>query len=293
MIGTQTMEAKAQRRYLIISGQDNLAGLRRYLGKKEPGVIAAALGFWKRQGGLLSQADIDRMISTLVAPSGILKAWEKMNEEFVREEISPEHIDALEFSAKDIEQRIRRIQQKADLPTTEAIRKWLATQAGALITRLDAEIRLSINGILRAGVIETPLSPYQLSKLIRPLIGLTDRWSKAVLNRYNTLLGSGMDAAKALAEADKYATFLHKVRGMNIARTELAEAYNEGQLSALKETGEAIKKRWATADDERVCPICADMDGEERDLNAEFSCGKQRPPAHPGDRCSLEYEMVR
>jgi len=299
MNGTQTIEAKAQRRYLIISGQDNLAGLRRYLGPREPKVIKAALKLWRDQSALISREDADRMAQTGSVPENLLRAWEQQNSDFVHETLVPEWIDGFEITSKDIEQRIKRLQQKALLPRA-AIQKWVNDHKSGLITALDKEGKEAIAAVLKTAQ-ELNLNPYHLSLLLRSpisqegniFIGLFPRWAKAVIHRYWDLKIAGFTHEQAWAQSRKYKEFLTKVRGLMIARTELAEAYNEGQLAALKGTGETIKKRWATADDERLCLGCSELDGEERDLNAEFSNGKQRPTAHPSCRCSLEYELVR
>jgi hypothetical protein len=143
------------------------------------------------------------------------------------------------------------------------------------------------------------MSPFQLSKLIRPHIGLTERFSQTVSRRYGALIDSGVSAEQALAEAEKYATFLHKVRGMMIGRQELAMAYGEGQWQALVDAQNAgtitdrVVKTWATADDERTCDECAGMDGEQQDLNVEFSNGVMHNPAHICCRCSNMHEIIR
>lgn len=47
------------------------------------------------------------------------------------------------------------------------------------------------------------------------------------------------------------------------------------------------KKRWTVTADDRLCPICAPMQGIEVPLDAAFPGGVQGPPRHPQCRCAL------
>ena len=112
--------------------------------------------------------------------------------------------------------------------------------------------------------------------------------------------------ADVLSRADQmaatYAGRQHRYRAMNIARTELAMAYNEGAIGAVEAAqaqgymGDMVKV-WLTADDERVCPICAPLDGVEVNINAFFTGNTNRaplriPPAHPQCRCAVDFVEV-
>jgi SPP1 gp7 family putative phage head morphogenesis protein len=81
-----------------------------------------------------------------------------------------------------------------------------------------------------------------------------------------------------------------------IARTETMQAANDGQLDAWDQAQEAglltgdEKKEWITTPDDRICPICDDMDGEQVGLDEEFDVDGDSldgPPAHPNCRCTV------
>jgi SPP1 gp7 family putative phage head morphogenesis protein len=102
---------------------------------------------------------------------------------------------------------------------------------------------------------------------------------------------------KAREAAAKYAAKQHRYQAMNIARTELAYAYNAGSYGATKDAQaqgyiDDCKKTWLTAYDERVCPICGTIEGESVNMDALFSIGKRLPPAHPSCRCAVAYEEI-
>ena len=82
-------------------------------------------------------------------------------------------------------------------------------------------------------------------------------------------------------------------RSETISATETTRAATEGEesvLADLRKQGAAITSLWRTSEDERVCPICRPLDGEDQHLwSQKFSMG---PPAHPRCRCWLEHHIT-
>lgn len=76
-------------------------------------------------------------------------------------------------------------------------------------------------------------------------------------------------------------------RAKRIAETEVTRAYAEGNMAAWQAAGIIQQRRWETAADERVCPVCGPLQGQERGLNEPFDGGIMNPPAHPRCRCWL------
>lgn len=82
-----------------------------------------------------------------------------------------------------------------------------------------------------------------------------------------------------------------------IARTESMNAANEGQLQLWDQAAEdglinpnTAQKEWIVGDDEKLCPICQDMDGEQVGLDEDFNVDGEdidAPPAHPNCRCTV------
>ena len=70
-------------------------------------------------------------------------------------------------------------------------------------------------------------------------------------------------------------------RGKMIARTEVSRAANEGAVKEYKKGG-IEKVRWITSNDDRTCPICAPLDGQEYSI-------EDYPviPQHVMCRCTL------
>jgi SPP1 gp7 family putative phage head morphogenesis protein len=72
-----------------------------------------------------------------------------------------------------------------------------------------------------------------------------------------------------------------------IAVTEVTRAFAEGNMRAWRETGVVQKRRWNTANDELVCPICGPLNGKVVGMDEPFAPGIDSPPAHPRCRCWL------
>ncbi len=86
------------------------------------------------------------------------------------------------------------------------------------------------------------------------------------------------------------------IRANSIAVTETTRAFAEGERQAgielhSKYPDVPVLKTWFTNVDERVCPICGGLDGQEVDINEPFIFeGEEfdQPPAHPNCRCWMQ-----
>lgn len=292
------VEIKAARRRIIISGAEASLSLRRFLGPKEPVVLRDVLRLWKTQAAMISERDIRGMMSSGQTPHDLIAAFERMNADAFNEKIGPVAIAGMESAADDMGRHLKRVLPKSDFLPKPFIQEFVNQRGASLITRLNQDMKDAISSILKQYVIQEPMGYFPLSKMIRTNIGLTERFSNAVSKRYNDLIAQGFTADQALADAERYAAFLHNVRAMNIARTELAEAYGEGQIDVLRNARDdgtitaRIEKTWATADDERVCDECGGLDGESVGLDENFSNGSDRNPAHNSCRCVVEYSIL-
>jgi SPP1 gp7 family putative phage head morphogenesis protein len=74
-------------------------------------------------------------------------------------------------------------------------------------------------------------------------------------------------------------------RAMTIARTEIIRAHAEGQLDAMEDLGVTevgVMVEWSTAGDDRVCPLCAPMEG----VVLKIREARGIIPRHPNCRCA-------
>jgi len=78
------------------------------------------------------------------------------------------------------------------------------------------------------------------------------------------------------------------VRSQMIATTEATRMFAEGNLAGWRESGVVSGKRWNTAADELVCPICAPLEGQVVGLDDPFGDEFSDPPAHVNCRCGIQ-----
>ena len=82
-------------------------------------------------------------------------------------------------------------------------------------------------------------------------------------------------------------------RALKIAVTEITRAYAQGQRIAGRELKKQfpdvkVTKKWFTNNDDRVCEICAPLDGQEVELDEDYDSEGTKidePPAHISCRC--------
>ncbi len=206
--------------------------------------------------------------------------------------------------------------------------RWAETNTGRLITGITTETRQAIAGIVRDGLIQG-IPPRTQARQIRRIVGLTQRDADAVNRFLNGQLDAGIKPDRAEAMADRMRNRLLRRRAENIARTETIAASSQGQLQAWRDAADSglinrntTRRVWIATEDERLCPICAVLDGQTVGFRDEFVSHHQAtgfdikrvgtkqgtpvldiqvqglkplknpvttltPPAHPSCRCSV------
>lgn len=177
-----------------------------------------------------------------------------------------------------------------------------------LVTGITRESQRAIRRII-FNAIRDGLAPRDSAKLIRDVIGLTERQALAVDN-----LRRGLgDRKGAERTVERYSRRLLKDRALNIARTETMRASNRGQQLLWDEMVKdglidtrRFQQRWLTTPDDRLCPRCAPMNGQVVALGGRFNETERgvlpservpfvgettlSPPLHP--RCFPAEQLV-
>ncbi len=203
-----------------------------------------------------------------------------------------------------------------DLVNPEAVR-WAKQASSKLIANISKETREAIRVIIMRAFTEgIPVD--QLTRMLMPMIGLTDQSTHAVLNLRRAMIGykdiqgrmiggpgrkiwagktairvplEGASQELILKRMREYSGRLLRQRARMIARTETIGASNEGQRLLWKQAvgrgllNEDMGREWITTPDERLCYICESLHGEVVGLDEPFSVGVIGPPAHVGCRC--------
>jgi hypothetical protein len=157
---------------------------------------------------------------------------------------------------------------------------WIQQYAGEQITLISQNTRLAVRTILREGFSEGT-SVQRLAGELKQHLGLTRPQLRSLRNLEARLQARGLSAREVerqLAIARRVAI---RQRALNVARTEALAAASAGQ-QLLWERAEAqglfapdtARRSWLTARDEKVCPICGPMDGQQRGLHEPFQSGE-------------------
>jgi hypothetical protein len=191
---------------------------------------------------------------------------------------------------------------------------WLTQRQSGLAVDFIKAQRLSAGRQLKS-LIDIGESPAQVKKLMQAMTGMTPRSAENMLIRYNQLLKDGVPKFRAVTIVEAQARFLAENRALNFANTELASGFNQGAhntvVSAIDAgaiTSTRLIKRWWTAEDDRVCPLCEPLHGKvvgfetafntqlEQSLQQRLPTNQryfsfQEPPLHNNCRCAIIYEV--
>lgn len=171
---------------------------------------------------------------------------------------------------------------------------WAREKVAKLITEITTTARQTVRETVAEGI-TTGRTVEQIGRQLRLVVGLTTR-DALLISRF---IDENRQLKRELLEAraTRLAAKKLNARARLIARTEVMEATNAGQVAAWKNAAasglldESLMKEFiATAD---ACPTCAALDGERVPVNSAFSFGKLNPPVHPACRCAVGLVEVR
>lgn len=172
---------------------------------------------------------------------------------------------------------------------------WAQQHAGELVTAITAE-QLEVLRTFVINTLESGKSVKSLKRELQNVIGLTEPQARKFARVLET---EGKTKAFAYARKAKIQ------RADVIARTEVMKASNQGQQMAWQQAKAAgviddtLVKEWITTYDDRTCPICRPMDGQQQPIDGSFvlpdGSTVLTPPAHPRCRCAhgLNAKSVR
>ena len=144
-------------------------------------------------------------------------------------------------------------------------------------------------------------TPNQIANEIVDHIGLNDRQSIALMNYQSGLESKNVSPKKIEALTERYSNQLLKQRATTIARTEIQNANNRGQLAVWTEAQnegllnmDETFKIWQT--DRSPCPSCKAMNGKKVKLNEKWVLSDGRTvdvPSenHPNCYCFQTLEL--
>ena len=287
-----------KRRVCKAGGQEVLEQLRAFLDAAEPELAAFLVSLWGYQGNAVTYRALREAILRGDLDPAMVEAWQQDYVRFVRERLRPAWEAAMEAATQELATRYNWVFD----PMGDGVRQWTENRAADFVTACTSDQIEGLRAVVRMAAVLENVSVDELARVIRPMVGLYHGQTVANLNYYNTLIESGVSAAKARDKALRYAGRQHRYRAFMIARTELAFAYNQGAYWGTVQAREQgllpeMVKVWATAADERVCPVCGGLDGVKRAMDAPFPFQTRltdpqvrlMPPAHPNCRCAVKF----
>ena len=150
------------------------------------------------------------------------------------------------------------------------------TATAELVTAVGDETKAAIRSIMGRSFSEG-IPPRDAGRLIRPLIGLTERDANAVANMWSRMTEDGEDEGKVDRVVGRYADRLLARRAETISRTETIRAAQIGQEETWLQAAEQglidadrATRVWLAAESPRTCPICEFLDGQERKFDEPF-----------------------
>jgi hypothetical protein len=174
--------------------------------------------------------------------------------------------------------------------------KVAARQAGRLIRGVSDETIAAVRSVIRRSIAEG-IPPYDAARMIRSVVGLTERQAQAAMSYRAELVNSGLTLAKVDKLVERYAEKKIAERAETIARTEILDALNDGALEGWAQAkAEGLLGDGATKEaivyDDGTCTqdICPPLEGVAIPLDQEFQTVAgpfMAPPFHPRCRCTL------
>lgn len=281
-----------------------LRRLRSFLDANEPSLVRILVNTWQTQGKAITYKELREAILAGEISADYLDEWMQDYTALVAEHMLPAWEKAITAGVAVLEQTYPAWHFD---PMGAGVRAWTESHAAEFVTNVTTTQIEGLRAVVRRAAVLEDMSVDELSRVIRPMVGLTQQQSVANMKYYETLLANGTSTKRAQDLAIRYAARQHRYRGYNIARTELAFAYNQASYEGTKQAqaagymGETVKV-WCTADDEQVCSICGGLEGKIIAMDEDFDFKtklagrndtiRRVPPAHPGCRCSVMYKEI-
>lgn len=277
--------------------KDVLQGLSDYADSHidEPAQILARV--WKEQRNAISYQEIREGVIKGDLDESVIQKWMQDYSRMAAVEFIPIWMAAAEAGGRG-QPLANNLKGFSYNPQAKGVRRWVLDHSGEMITAITGEQRAAVRAMI-GRAIDGKYTVDELSRVIRPCIGLNRPQSQANLRYYETIRDNLLDnhprmkvesaQKQAREKAVKYAERQHRQRAYMVAETELVTAYNQGNEQAVRQAQEqgklgTVRRIGSTADDERVCPRCAEKHGKEIPLEDGI------PPWHPRCRCAIAYE---
>ena len=284
---------------IILQDRRGYFELRNYINIRKGQIAGSFRRLSRDMGSLITPDSMKRVIDLGGFQGDMRDGWTKMISAFVGKSVMPEHHRAITTGTDNVRKRLRASMKQETPSVMESVGIWVNEQGGTLIVNLTGAQMGNAQAVIHAQVIWGVTSPYQLAQMMKPMVGLTEREAMACTKFYQGLISEGISQREAIGQLERYARLLHRRRADRIARTELANAYNFGQMNSIRGAidegllaGE-MEKNWI-AGGANPCDICLENEAAGYiALEEPFPSGDDHPTTHPNDECSVGYRLRR
>lgn len=275
--------------------------IKKYLDAKEPELVFFLHNLWNNQGKAITYKELREAIIDGYLSEKLLEEWYQDYTKFVVDKVAPMWADAM----KEANSELYKNPKFYFDPMQQEVVDWTNTRAAMFVTNVTKEQVAGIREVVKRASQLNDMNVDELSRAIRPMVGLDYRQSIANMNYYTKMIENGVKPKTALEKSIKYSARQNRHRAYRIARTELVFAYNQGSYYGTKQAQEQgllgrVEKVWCTAEDERTCEICGALEGKRIAMDEDFDFKtkliepgiKRVPPAHPHCRCTVIFDEV-
>ena len=311
-MGLRIIPPKRVQKVKTANSQEVLERLEEYLENNCEEPVQILCGFWEDQQNAITYQELRQAVLDGTLSKEAIELWRQDYSKLISGRLKGLWTNAIIAGASG--QPILDDKTFVFNTQTPGMLKWIQTRGAQLVTACTSEQKEAIS-ILLAKKMKEGHTVDELSRLIRPCIGLTKGDAQAAAKLYDSIIENLKKEhprmkpenmqRKALDATCKYAEKKHRQRAMTIAQTESAFAYNRGADEGIRQAQQqgylgTVKKRWSTSGDDRVCSTCQALEGTEIEMDKSFPFkGKTLfpgqdllPPAHPRCACAVEYIEV-
>lgn len=298
----KTTEIRKAGKIIPINALKATRKIRKFLDAKEPELVLFLQTLWNNQQRAITYKELREAILDGYLSEKIMEEWYQDYSRFVIEKVAPLWQQAMYEANKPFMEALPKYIYN---PMQTEVIKWTNERAAQFVTNVTRDQVKAMREVIKRASQLHDLNVDELSRAIRPMVGLDWRQAIANQNYYNSLINGGMNPRDALERSIKYSARQNRYRAYRIARTELSFAYNQGSYYGTKQAQEQgllgkMVKEWSCAEDERTCEVCGGLDGMQIDLDGDFDFKtkltgtgiKRTPPAHPHCRCTVLYREI-
>ena len=215
--------------------------LKNFLYQAEPEAVEILVSNFNAQQNAVTYKELREAYLAGGITQKQFEKWQKDYSQLITVSLAPKWEAAAAAAAQEVKDKYPYFVYE---PSVSAGMDFIKQHGAELVTNLAQEQRQALNAVIQHVSGYTNISPDEAARIIRPCIGLTKpqalantRYREAVKQAYIKAHPHGkLETAdkRAADAAARYAARQHRYRAQNIARTELAYAYNAGAYGATR-----------------------------------------------------------